>query len=90
MNNDSTRKPLARTDITVQEMGNEVMLYDSSGEKIHVLNLSAFAIWKLCTGSHTVAEIIEQMAACYPDASVDLENDIEMILADFMKKGLLV
>ena len=30
-------RPEARSDIHVQDIGDEVMLYDSAGEKIHVL-----------------------------------------------------
>jgi hypothetical protein len=90
MTNDSLKKPLAREDVTVQVIGDEVMLYDNSSEKIHVLNHSAYAIWKLCDGSHTTEDIRVQLVDQYPDAETDVVDDIQLIIADFIKKSLLI
>jgi len=90
MSNDSLIKPVARDDVTVQVMGDEVMLYDNAGEKIHVLNHSAYAIWELCDGSHTVEDIGAELRDQYHDAGKDVVDDIRLIIDDFIKKGLVV
>jgi hypothetical protein len=90
MHNDKNARPEARSDISAQAIGDEVMLYDSAGEKIHVLNHSAQAIWKLCNGRNTLDDIRREMACMYPDAGSDLIDDISSIVAEFIRKGLLV
>lgn len=90
MNDDGMKKPLARKDVTVQMIGDEVMLYDGSNEKIHVLNHTAFAIWQLCNGANTAEEIKDQLAAQYPDAGNSLLDDIKLIINDFINKSLIL
>ena len=90
MSIDSQARPLVRSDITVQEIGDEVMLYDSDNEKMHVLNHSAYAIWQLCNGENTLVDMREQLAARYDDASLDLIDDIQTTIDGFIQKGLLI
>ena len=61
-------KPKARQDITVQNMGDEVLLYDSDRENVHVLNHTAHAIWSLCDGNHTIEDIQEKIQGQFTGA----------------------
>lgn len=90
MSFDSQTRPLSRNDITVQVIGVEVMLYDSDNEKIHVLNHSAYAIWKLCTGENTPEDMYDILSAQYPDARLNLFNDIRETLETFRQKMLFI
>jgi Coenzyme PQQ synthesis protein D (PqqD) len=90
MSIDMRARPLARSDITVQVIGDEVMLYDSDNEKIHVLNHSAYAIWQLCNGENSLADMCEHLAVRYTDSSLDLIDDIKTTIDEFIKKGLLI
>ncbi len=90
MSIDRVKLPLARSDITVQVVGDEVMLYDADSEAIHVLNHSAYAVWKLCDGENTSEDIFEKLSAQYTGAGSDLFEDIQEILQGFMQKMLLV
>lgn len=90
MKNDTYARPKARSDLSVQAIGDEVMLYDSAGEKIHVLNHSAQAIWKLCNGTNTLEDICREMSLAYPDAGDVIFDDICSIIEEFKKKGLLI
>lgn len=90
MSIDGKIRPLARKDITVQEIGEEVMLYDSISEKIHVLNHSAYAVWKLCTGENTPQDMYQILTAQYPDAGGNLIDDIRETLEDFRQKMLFI
>ena len=91
MSIDRQTRPLARSDITVQVIGDEVMLYDSDNEKIHVLNHSAYAIWQLCNGENSLVDMCEKLIAKYEDSNLDLvDDDIQATIDGFIQKGLLI
>lgn len=59
MNNPNN--PIARQNgLVVQEMPDEVLVYDLDTNKAHCLNGSAALVWKSCDGSNTVADIVKQ------------------------------
>jgi hypothetical protein len=51
-------KPISRREnIVVQELENEVLIYDLNLNKAFCLNESSAIIWQMCDGTKTVAEI---------------------------------
>lgn len=64
MNN--SHRPIARKNgLVVQEVPDEVLVYDLESNKAHCLNNSAAIIWKSCDGNNSVsdiASIVEQQA----------------------------
>lgn len=56
MNN--SQNPVARkNDLVVQEVTDEVLVYDLSSNKAHCLNETAAMVWKSCDGSNSVTDI---------------------------------
>jgi hypothetical protein len=55
--NESLEKPKAKESVTLQDLGDEVILYDSEKENVHILNNTAYIIWNLCDGQHTIEDI---------------------------------
>ena len=56
--NRATSLPVAREEeILVQELPDEVLVYDLRRHKAHCLNHTAALIWKLCDGRRTAAEV---------------------------------
>ncbi len=56
MNN--SQHPIARkTGLVVQEVPDEVLVYDLESNKAHCLNQSAAMIWRSCDGNNSVSEI---------------------------------
>jgi hypothetical protein len=54
----NSQKPLARKEgLVVQEMPEEVLVYDLNTNKAHCLNKSAAAVWKNCDGTKSVSDI---------------------------------
>lgn len=54
--------PLARTDqLVVQELPDEVLIYDLVRHKAHCLNKASAAVWKRCDGRTTVAEMTRRL-----------------------------
>jgi len=53
--------PVARqTGLVVQEMPDEVLVYDLDSNKAHCLNQSAALVWKSCDGNNSVTDIVRQ------------------------------
>ena len=46
--------------IVVQEMPDEVLVYDLDSNKAHCLNQSAALVWKSCDGTNTAQDIVRQ------------------------------
>jgi hypothetical protein len=54
----NSQNPTARKDgLVVQEMPDEVLVYDLNTNKAHCLNQTAAFVWKSCNGRNSVAEI---------------------------------
>ena len=62
MNNpNGSQNPMARqSGLVVQEMPDEVLVYDMDTNKAHCLNQSAAFIWKSCDGSNSVMDIVKE------------------------------
>jgi hypothetical protein len=85
------RKPSKRIDLTIKELGDDVMFYDAANEKVHVLNHTAYLIWKLCDGKHTFKDIEEKMVNNFPSIEhSELLDDIEATIEEFSKNKLLM
>jgi hypothetical protein len=51
--------PIARQNgLVVQEMPDEVLVYDLDSNKAHCLNHSAAAVWRSCDGNNSVSDIV--------------------------------
>lgn len=46
--------------LVVQEMPDEVLVYDLDTNKAHCLNQSAAFVWRSCDGRNTVADIVKE------------------------------
>src|SRR5688500_19991928 len=48
---DQGRRPLARTtDLIVEELGDELLVYDKESDRGHCLSPTAAAVWRRCDG----------------------------------------
>jgi len=62
MNN--TQNPVARhSGLVVQEMPDEVLVYDLDTNKAHCLNQSAAFVWRSCNGNNSVVDIVREFEA---------------------------
>lgn len=59
MNN--LEKPIARKEgLVIQELNDEVLVYDLNTNKAHCLNESAAIVWRNCDGAKTITDIANQ------------------------------
>ena len=60
-NPNDPQNPMARQNgLVVQEMPDEVLVYDLDTNKAHCLNQSAALVWKSCDGNNSVGDIVRQ------------------------------
>jgi hypothetical protein len=65
--------PLARkTDLTVEDLPTEMVVYDHKRHRIHCLNRSTSFIWQRCDGRTK----IEDIAAGLPEVGLPADSDI--------------
>lgn len=58
------QNPIARNNgLVIQEMPDEVLVYDLDSNKAHCLNETAAFVWKSCDGSNSVADIVREFEA---------------------------
>jgi hypothetical protein len=83
--------PLAqKSDIFVERLPEEVILYDKTNHKVHCLNKTAAAIWESCDGTRTVddlAHIIEAKLGGPSDRKLVLLALEELEKADLLEAG---
>jgi hypothetical protein len=84
-------KPLSRkSDIFVENLPEEVVLYDKTNNKVHCLNKTAAAVWESCDGTRTVddlARIVEAKFGAPLDCSLVLQALAELEKADLLESG---
>jgi hypothetical protein len=70
-------RPLARKDgLVIEELDDEILIYDTERDKAHCLNAAAARIWKHCDGKHTVEDIKHTFAADVPiEATREMVSD---------------
>ncbi len=57
----NSNNPMARqSGLVVQDMPDEVLVYDLDGNKAHCLNQSAALVWKSCDGNNSITDIMRQ------------------------------
>jgi Coenzyme PQQ synthesis protein D (PqqD) len=62
--------PVARkTDLVIQEVGDEVLIYDLSTNRASCLNRTAAFVWQNCNGENSIADITSALG-CSAEAEV--------------------
>lgn len=80
--------PLARTEnIVIQELENEVLIYDLNLNKAFCLNQTSAIIWQLCDGTKTVSEISQAVSQKF--ATTVAEDVVWLALEQFKKDKLM-
>jgi hypothetical protein len=88
MNKGQTTKPIARKEgLVIQELPDEILIYDLDRDKAHCLNQTAALVWQRCDG-HTTTSSIAQSLATELDAPVD-EKVVWLALDQLGRNDLL-
>lgn len=86
MNN--SQNPVARkNDLVVQEVTDEVLVYDLSSNKAHCLNETAAMVWKSCDGSNSVTDIAKLIGT---DKGGHISDDLVWLAIDQLSENNLL
>jgi hypothetical protein len=85
---DQTSKPIARKEgLVIQELPDEILIYDLDRDKAHCLNQTAALVWQRCDGRTTTSSIAQSLATEL-DAPVD-EKVVWLALDQLGRNDLL-
>src|SRR5579862_8283281 len=81
-------RPTARAkDLLIEEVGGELLVYDTLKNRAHCLNQSAAAVWKHCDGQRTIAELARHL---FPGlAPVSGEQVVNLAIERLRKRNLI-
>jgi hypothetical protein len=83
-----TAKPIARKQgLVIQELPDEVLVYDLDRDRAHCLNTTAAFVWQRCDGRNTTAQIARTLGQQF-DCAVD-EKIVWLALDQLGKNHLL-
>jgi len=81
--------PVPHDGIELAELEGEGVLYCHEKLSMIYMNESASAIWRLCDGHRSVAEIISALAEAFPDTAADISIDVRETLGLLVSEGVL-
>jgi hypothetical protein len=82
--------PKARREgIITKEVDGELLVYDRTRDKAHCLNPSAAAVWNLCDGQTTVADIAAKLIVPTPDTRPPTPYLVWLALNELRRSHLL-
>ena len=86
MNN--SQFPTARTNgLVVQDVPNEVLVYDLESNKAHCLNQTAAMVWKACDGKTSVSEIAQLIGS---QTGEKVSDDLVWLAIDQLQENSLL
>lgn len=83
-----TKNPVSRkNDIVVQELNDEVLIYDLKENKAFCLNQTSAAIWQMCDGNRSVADMSRMLGQ---KLNSPVAEDLVWLAIDQLKKENLL
>lgn len=82
-------RPVRHGEAWVRKHGEEVAVFNPDTETLTLMNPSAFAIWELCDGATTPAEMADAVAELASVAGDQARADVEKALEELGELGLV-
>ncbi|MBX3294378.1 MAG: PqqD family protein [Acidobacteria bacterium] len=80
--------PTARkAGLVVQEVPDEVLVYDLDTNKAHCLNKTAAAVWRFCDGKTSVPEIAQFLSS---ESGTNVDSDLVWLAIDQLNESSLL
>lgn len=81
--------PCRRDGVVVRGAGQAPRLEDPATGTIHSVNATALALWELCDGETTVAEMVEAVCSLFAVDPRVARRDVRRTLTAFTEKSLI-
>jgi hypothetical protein len=75
--------------LKIRKLGDELMVMDSKGEKIHAFNETSARIWEWITPKSSLATILSKMTTAYQVDRNQAKTDLLQIVSEMHKLGLI-
>ena len=85
----STYQPLRAENVVFRDIEGEGVLYQVEGGKVHVLNGTAYTIWKQCDGKHPVEDIAKMLTNTFQVDEQTALKDVKKSVEEFRGLKLL-
>jgi hypothetical protein len=82
--------PVRREGAAGVALDDNIAVYDDVGQLMILLNSSAGAVWNLCDGSTTVAEMVRALAETFPEEAALIGDDVRDTLRRLAEIGLVL
>jgi len=67
--------------VVEEELGDDIVLYDTERKQFYELNPTASDVWRLATGEFTETEIVDLLGAAYKMDPEELRSQVSEVLA---------
>ena len=82
------KQPLARTEgLIIQELPDEILVYDQTNDKAHCLNETASLVWKHCDGQTDITEIAKLVGR---ELNASVKDEFVWLALDQLEKEALL
>ncbi|GAC1323745.1 MAG: hypothetical protein NVSMB2_21570 [Chloroflexota bacterium] len=81
--------PLRSAQVSCSAIDDHLLLFDARTERGYILNTTASAIWQMCDGAKTRADIHDEFAASVGLPSRDIRADVDQLITDLHQNRLL-
>jgi len=81
--------PVRRSELTVQELDGEALIYDPVTADTHRLNETAYFIWRGCDGRSTIANVAERLTEIYDVERAEATRHTRRMIAELIERGLV-
>ena len=86
---DTSRIFRRNSDVSFQNLSDQVVIVDARTREVHVLNATAARIWNLLEAGSTLGDLMNGLADEYNlDAAGVVEDEVEAFLEELEEKGL--
>jgi hypothetical protein len=82
--------PFRKDGFRLEEMDNELLLFNPDNLEVLYLNPTARLVWEMCDGQRTLQQITDLLCEAYPEAAQAIPNDVQETLRRFLQHGAIV
>jgi len=76
-------------DCLIEEMDGDLLLFNPTNTTTLHLDGPSSVVWNLCTGEHSVVEMIEGLQDAFPEQAAQIEDDVISVLKELTKNQVI-
>lgn len=77
-------------DCLIEDMDGELLLFNPTNSTTLHLNGPSMVVWNLCTGEHSVAQMVEVLQEAFPEQSEQIEGDVISVIKELSENSVII